>query len=88
MRQEGIWQTRQLHPHLNPMAHRAHPFVLDVRPVRHVPGRFVYSVGQMGETKAHSLHTYATFEEARRAGQAELQARIAAWERENAQACP
>ena len=69
------------------MAHRVHPFVLDVRPVRHMPGRFVYSVGRMGGPKHHSLHTYATFEEARRAGQTELKVLIAAWERENAQAC-
>ena len=81
LREVGIWQARRPHPHLNPMAWRPHPFVLDVRPVRHMPGRFVYSVGRMRGPKHHSLHTYATFEEARLAGKAALDATVEEWKR-------
>ena len=63
------------------MARRPHPFVLDVRPFRHLPSRFTYSVGRVGEMKAVSLHTYASFEEVRRAGKAALEAAVAEWER-------
>jgi hypothetical protein len=64
------------------MARHPHPFVLDVRPFRHLPGRFTYSVGRAGEMKAVSLHTYASFEEARRAGKTALDAAVAQWERD------
>jgi hypothetical protein len=63
------------------MAHHPHPFGLDVRPVRHMPGRFTYAVHRRGELKHYSLHTYASFEEARRAGKAALDATIAEWKR-------
>ena len=62
------------------MAPWSHPFVLDVRQFRQRPGRFTYSVGHPKTPKRYSPHTYATFEEARLAGQAELKALIAAWE--------
>ena len=61
------------------MSPHSHPFVLDVRPFRHLPGRFTYSVGFVGEKKESSLHTYASFEEARLAGKAALEAMITAW---------
>ena len=59
----------------------SHPFVLDVRPLRHLPGRFTYSVGCNGETRVSFLHTYPSFEEAWRAGKAALKAVTAKWER-------
>ena len=62
------------------MAPCSHPFVLDVRQFRQRPGRFTYSVGHSKTPKRYSPHTYATFEEARLAGQSELKALIAAWE--------
>lgn len=65
------------------MAPHSHPFVLNVRPFRHLPGRFTYSVGCAGEKKESSLHTYASFEEARRAGEAALEAMITAWEQKS-----
>jgi len=70
------------------MARCSHPFVLDIRPFRRMPGHFIYSVGRIGEEKRYSRRTYASFEEARRAARAEMDELIAAWERENAQACP
>jgi len=63
-------------------------FVLDIRPFRQVPGHFIYSVDRVGGEKRCSRRTYASFEEARRAARAEMDELIAAWERENAQACP
>ena len=57
----------------------AHPFALDIRPFRPMPGRFTYSIGRPGEPKAHSAHTFATFEEARVAGKAALEAAVAKW---------
>ena len=61
------------------MARCSHPFVIDIRPLRHMRGRFAYWVGRPGETKVYSLQTYATFEEARRAGKAALEAAVAEW---------
>jgi hypothetical protein len=63
------------------MARRPHPFTLDVRRFRHLPGRFTYSDGRVGGMKVPSLHTYETFEEACRAGKAALEAAVAEWER-------
>ena len=63
------------------MARRPHPFTLDVRRLRHLPDRFTYSVGRVGGMKVLSLHTYETFEEARRAGKAALEAAATEWER-------
>lgn len=63
------------------MASSAHPFVLDIRPFRLTPGRFIYSIGRIGSMKRCSADTYATFEEARQAAQADLNERIAAWMR-------
>ena len=59
----------------------AHPYVLDIRPFRHGPDRFTYWVSRPREPKAHSPHTYSTFEEARVAGKAALEAAIAKWRR-------
>lgn len=66
---------------ISSMLCHSHPFVLDVRPLRHLPGRFTYSVGRDGETRVFSLHTYSNLEEARRAGEAALRAWTANWER-------
>ncbi|WP_162560539.1 hypothetical protein [Methylobacterium durans] len=46
-----------------------------------MPDRFTYAVSRPGEMKAYSLHTYATFEAARQAGKAALDATIAEWRR-------
>jgi hypothetical protein len=61
----------------------SHPFVLDIRPVRHMPGRFTYGVNrkEKGTVRHYSLHTYATFDEARLAGKAALDATVAEWKR-------
>jgi hypothetical protein len=64
------------------MARHPHPFVLDVRLLRHLPGRFTYSVGRVGETMVYSLQTYPNFEEARRAGKVALEAAVVEWERD------
>ena len=63
------------------MARHPHPFVLDVRPLRHLPGRFTFSVSRVGETKVFSPRTSPNFEEARQAGKAALEAAVAEWER-------
>jgi hypothetical protein len=54
-----------------------------------MPNRFTFGVNRKGKGVArhYSLHTYATFEEARQAGQMALKSQVAAWERENAQDC-
>ena len=65
------------------MAQRPHPFVVDVKPAPHMPGRFTYAVGRVGKPKSYSSRTFATFNEARLAAQAELNELIAAWEGDN-----
>src|SRR4051812_18832131 len=70
------------------MAPYSHPYVLDIRSFHLAPWRFIYSVGRVGGEKRCSTRTYATFEEARQAAQAEMNELIAAWKGENAQACP
>ena len=65
------------------MTQRPHPFVIDIKPARHMPGRYTYSVGRAGKPKSYSVRTFATFNEARLAAQAELNEMIAAWERDN-----
>ena len=67
-------------PYSAPMS-PAHPFVLDIKRFRHRPDRFTYSIGQSGEPRVHSPHTYSTFEEARVAGKAALEAAVAKWRR-------
>lgn len=57
----------------------SHPFVLDVRPVRYLAGRFAYSIRQPGKPKVHSHHTFGSFDEARVAGKAVLDQMIVQW---------
>ncbi|GEP05632.1 hypothetical protein MOX02_36700 [Methylobacterium oxalidis] len=66
------------------MAQRPHPFVIDIKPAWHTPGRYTYSVGRIGKPKSYSAQTFATFSEARLAAQAELNELITAWERDSA----
>lgn len=56
-----------------------HPFVLDVRPVRYLAGRFAYSITEAGKPRVHSLHTFSSFDEPRMAGKAALDQMIAQW---------
>ncbi len=56
-----------------------HPFVLDVRPVRYLAGRFTYSIKQAGKIRVHSLHTFGSFDEARMAGKVSLDQMIVQW---------
>jgi hypothetical protein len=58
---------------------RAHPFVLDVRPVRYLAGHFAYSIKQTGKPSVHSLHTFGSFDEARVAGKIAFDLMIKQW---------
>ncbi|GJD97761.1 hypothetical protein [Methylobacterium iners] len=67
----------------------SYPFALAVRPARHLPERFNYSIGQPGKLKVHALHTFSSFDEAREVGKAALDQMIAQWrERETEAAGP
>ena len=57
----------------------SHPFVLDVRPVPYLAGRFSFSIKQAGKPKVDSLHTFSSFDEARVAGKTALDQMIVQW---------
>ena len=61
-----------------------HPFCLHLKPYRFSGGRFVWEINQRRRPKRRSLHTYATFDEARMAGKAALAALIVEWRQINA----
>src|SRR3954453_18568093 len=56
-----------------------HPFCLHLKPCRSGEGRFVWEINQRGRPKRHFPHSYPTFEAARKAAKAKLDALIADW---------
>jgi hypothetical protein len=61
-----------------------HPFCLDLKPCWLSGGRFVWEIRQRRKPKQRSLHTYATFDEARMAGKTALATLIVEWRQANA----
>ncbi len=62
-----------------------HPFCLHLKPCRSGgEGHFVWEINQRGRSKRRSPHSYPTFEVARQAGKATLDALIADWRQSRA----
>jgi len=59
-----------------------HPFTITVTANKPLRSTFSWAIKRRGEIRTQSLATYASFEEARLAGKAILDEKIATWQRE------